>query len=122
MIFAVYEADLTTRMTVQDQNIAIRTFEDIANSEHQVVALLGTSSYNLMKFSDPESPLKRIFATIEGNPDHELPPDCKVPCRNKLLNVIISQIMEKYRVTHKAHFSGKSKLHILDWYAECQKV
>ena len=98
VIFAVYEADLTTRMTVQDQNIAIRNFEDIANSEHQVIALLGTSSYNLMKFSDDGTPLKRIFQTIQGNPDHELPPDCKVPCRNKLLNVSLTDCILPDRV------------------------
>ena len=88
VIFATYEADLTTRMTVKEQPLALRSFGDIADAlDYQMITRPGTSYYNLLQAAKSDSPLNRIFKTIEGNSKNQLTLDCDDPCKNRVLHV-----------------------------------
>ena len=93
VVFATYEADLTTRMTVQEQESPFRSFSDIAQSNrHCVVVFAGGSDYQILKGADPNSALGQIYQQVSSDKEKFIikPTDCPLACR---INLFSSQLV-----------------------------
>ena len=87
VLFATYEADLTTKMTIQEQALPLRSFEDIYNSEdNKVVVRAQTAQWTMLKKAKEGSAMRRIFEGL-GEEQIVADPNCKNPCIEAMLRV-----------------------------------
>ena len=87
VLFASYEADLTTKMTIQEQALPLRSFEDIYNSEdNKVVVRAQTAQWTMLKKAKEGSAMRRIFEGM-GEEQIVVDPNCKNPCIEAMLRV-----------------------------------
>ena len=91
MIFASYEADLTTRMTVKDKPIQLGSFEDIHNSEHKILVRPGNVQHDFLQKAKPGSSLNKIYKSME--PSQLLHKDCKNACLFEMMKVWIQSLV-----------------------------
>ena len=93
LIFATYEADLTTRMTVQESATPLRSFSEIAESpDHNMFTYTGIGGfyYNLLKAAKPGTGLSKVYSQVASNPEKwTTRADCDNACRNQRMIVRI---------------------------------
>ena len=67
VIFAYYNADLTTNMTIAPSPLKINSFEDIANSDFMVRTWPNMLFYNMLATENPDSSRGKVFKKLEEN-------------------------------------------------------
>ena len=87
VIFAHYEADLTTSMTVRDKKVQIALLEELLHSEYLVHVLHGTAQHGHMQSASQDTPLGGMNEAIAGKPERLIGAECNSPCQAKLLQV-----------------------------------
>ena len=86
VIFASYEADLTTRMTIKQKAIPLRNFEDIYNSDKKIVVRQGNVQHDILMNAEEGSSLNKIYMAMDDSQVLDL--DCKSPCLTQAMKVI----------------------------------
>ena len=88
LLFAMYEADLTTRMTVQPRDNPLRSFEDIYRSEYQLIVIAASAQAALLKDGKEGSIWRKLRETM--GPGHFVSlAECHKECMEELLKVIM---------------------------------
>ena len=97
VIFATYEADLTTRMTVQESDVPLRSFGDIANSEnHFITTYLGGAYHVMLSSAEPDTAFGKLYRQIQTDEKkYTFHPDCELSCIGNQL-----QVSEKHENTN----------------------
>ena len=68
VLFAYYGADLTMKMTVKEQAVPLRSFDDMANSDYEVGIREGTYYYDIWRSAPPDTPFHKMFPEIRTIP------------------------------------------------------
>ena len=87
VIFASYEADLTTRMTVKEKPIQLKSFEDIYMHGNKILVRPGNVQYDFLQRAKPGSSLNKIFDSME--PKQLLEAGCGKTCLTDKMEVNI---------------------------------
>ena len=86
VIAATYESDLTTMMTIQPRENAIRSFSDVIETGRKLFVEANTNQESMLRNAPPGHPLNTIFKTMGR--DHFLDDsDCLGDCIESLLRV-----------------------------------
>ena len=85
VIFATYEADLTTRMTVKTGKGSLRSFLDIASSDYEVIVAEGSSQLEMLQNSRPGHSIHEIYQRLK--PGQILDITCNHHCKEEMLKV-----------------------------------
>ena len=65
VIFATYEADLTTRMTVKQREFPLRSFQDVLEAGKKLIVRTGTSQVSVLRNAKPGSTLNVMYESME---------------------------------------------------------
>ena len=89
VIFATYVADLTTMMTVQEVDIPLQSFMDIANSEkYSITTFLGGAYHVMMRSAEPGTAFGKLYRQIQTDEKkYTVHPTCEQRCIWNLLQV-----------------------------------
>ena len=89
VIFRTYEADLTTRMTVQEVDIPLQSFMDIANSgKYSITTFLGGAYNVMMRSAEPGTAFGKLYRQIQTDEKkYTVHPTCEQRCIWNLLQV-----------------------------------
>lgn len=66
VLFAAFEADVTTKMTVSLAPEPLRSFKNIHLSDFEVTLQGGTSLYDTMENAEPGTIFNQIFSNIKA--------------------------------------------------------
>ena len=86
VIFAMYEADLTTRMTVKPTDVPLRSFTDVYNSGKKLILRTGTAQVSLLRNANKGTGLNTIYKHIEDW-QYITDPNCDNECMGEHLRV-----------------------------------
>ena len=89
VIFATYEADLTTRMTISLEPTIPKSFSDIATSnEYKVMTYAGGSSLQALRNAEDGSALRKIYEQVNSDREEFLfGVTCDDQCRQRKMKV-----------------------------------
>ena len=93
VLWAYYNADLTTKMTIAPAPRTLRSFNDIGESEYIARTWPKGLYYQMMRDADPDSPLGKTYVTLEK--DRRFTDDymvCSYDCIADLLMVRVKYV------------------------------
>ena len=67
VVFAYYNADLTTNMTIAPKPVKIGSFQDVANSDLIPRTWPNTNHYKILASGDSTSALGRLYGKLKAN-------------------------------------------------------
>ena len=114
VIFAAFEADVTTKMTVSLAAEPLRSYEDIYLSDYDVTVQSGTSLYDMMQDSDQKHILNRLFTKIQAPKRVDwFEGDCEYACLENALKVHIPLATNRLHCADvPLTFAGKWQSHL----------
>ena len=86
VLFASYEADLTTRMTISAHELPLRNFEDVFNAQKRMIVREGTAQLSYLKNAREGTSLNKIYKSMDE--DQFAPNTCKYKCIQAMLEVM----------------------------------
>ena len=89
VIFAYYEADLTTKMTISQQDAPLRSFTDILNTGKKLLVREGTTQLSIARNAKKGTALYNIYQNMDES-NYIADAYCEYACIEAMLKVKLS--------------------------------
>lgn len=98
VMFATYEADLTTKMTVTQQATPLRSFTDVYNTGKKLLVRKGTAQLAILRGAKEGQPLHKIYSTMDDS-NIITESSCEHLCIEDILKVALPFVPKNKGVT-----------------------